>query len=231
MRTGESVGIDMGVATLATLSDGTTVENPRPLAAALRRLRHLDKAIARSRKLNGNKPSNRRRRLMDRRARLHERIKALRNDVHHKATTAMVKRYAEVHVETLNVAGMMRNRRVARALADTGVSSFLWMLDYKSELYGSVFTKADRWFASTMTCHACGTAKDGMQLSERTFRCECGAKIDRDLNAALNLKAAGSCSDAANGRGVYVSPAPPATCDETSTRPRLSQISEIIISP
>ena len=154
VRTGESVGIDMGVVTLATLSDGTTVENPRPLASALRRLRHLDKVIARSRKLNGSKSSNRRRRLMDRRARLHERIRALRNDVHHKATTAIVKWYAGVRVETLNVAGMMRNRQLARALADAGVSSFLRMLEYKSELYGAVFTKADQWFASAKTCHA-----------------------------------------------------------------------------
>ena len=114
------------------------VENPRALAPVLKRLSKLDQTIARSRKVHGRtEHSNRRERLYARRRRLHARIRNIRNDAHHKATTAIAKAAGRVVVEDLNVTGMMRNRRLARSLGDAGLSGFLGKLDYKCPWYGA----------------------------------------------------------------------------------------------
>ena len=121
VKKGATIGVDVGINKLAVCSDGTVVENPRALAPALRKLRKLDKAIARSRKVHGRiEHSNRRERLYARRRRLHARICNVRNDAHHKATTAIAKPAGRVVIEDLNVSGMMQNRRLARSLADAG---------------------------------------------------------------------------------------------------------------
>ena len=137
-RQGDAVGIDMGVRALATLSDGTVIENPRALASALSALRRVDKAIARSRNTHGhNRRSARRQRMYERRRRVHARVTHLRHDFQHKAITAIAKRYARIGVETLNISDMMRNHRLSRAIADAGMGSFISMLEYKSELLRS----------------------------------------------------------------------------------------------
>ena len=186
-RTGESVGIDMGVKTLATLSDGTVIANPKTLTLALASLRRVDKAIARSKNTHGlNRQSNRRERLYGRRRRLHARARHLRHDFQHKATTAIAKRYARIGVETLNISGMIRNRRLSRAIADAGMGSFISMLVYKSELYGSDIIRIDRWYASSKVCSGCGKRKSELALSMREYRCHvCGLVMDRDENAAI----------------------------------------------
>ena len=108
---------------MAVCSDGTTVENPKALAASLKQLRKVDKAIVRSRNVHGkSNSSNRRERLYARRGRVHARIVNVRNDHHHKVTTAIAKSAGHVMAETLNVAGMAKNRRLARAIADAGMS-------------------------------------------------------------------------------------------------------------
>ena len=125
------MGIDMGVRTLATLSDGTAIENPRALASALSALRRVDKAIARSWNTHGrNRRLARRQRMYERRRRVHARVSHLRNDLQHRATTAIAKRYAHIGVETLNISGMMRNRRLSRAISDAGMGNFISMLEY-----------------------------------------------------------------------------------------------------
>ena len=130
-RQGDAVGIDMGVRTLATLSDGTAIENPRALASALSALRRVDKVIARSWNTHGrNRRSARRQRMYERRRRVHARVSHLRNDFQHRATTAIAKRYAHIGVETLNISGMMRNRRLSRAISDAGMGNFISMLEY-----------------------------------------------------------------------------------------------------
>ena len=189
VKDGPTVGVDVGVGTMATCSDGTAVENPKALSGALTRLRHMDKAIARSRNVHGkSNHSKRRERLYVRRRRLHARAVNVRNDNHHKATTAIAKSAGRVVVETLNVAGMMMNRRLARAIADAGMSGFLTKLEYKCGWYGAEFEKADRWFASSKLCSHCGWKNNDLTLSDREWWCSgCGVLNDRDGNAADNL--------------------------------------------
>ena len=118
VKAGPTIGVDVGVGMMAVCSDGTTVDNPKALASGIKRLRRLDRAIARSGNVHGrSNHSNRRERLSARRRNLHARIVNVRNDHHHKATTAIAKVSGRVVVETLNVPGMLRNRRLARAIA------------------------------------------------------------------------------------------------------------------
>jgi len=208
-RIGESVGIDMGVRTLATLSDGNVIENPKALTSALASLRRVDKAIARSKNTHGrNRQSNRRENLYCRRRRLHARVRHLRQDFQHKATTVIAKRYARIGVETLNVSGMIRNRRLSRAIADAGMSSFVSMLRYKSELYGAETVRIDRWYASSKVCSGCDNRKAELALSVREYRCHvCGLVMDRDENAAKNIETeAARSADSLNGRRDEVRP-------------------------
>jgi IS605 OrfB family transposase len=106
----------------------------------------------------------------------------------HKLTTSLASEHGIVVVEQLNMAGMLRNRRLARALADAGLAELRRQLGYKTSWYGSRLVIADRFYPSSKTCSACGWVKAKLTLAERTFTCEaCGLRIDRDLNAARNL--------------------------------------------
>ena len=153
---------------MAVCSDGTTVENPKALANGVKRLRRLDKAIARSRNIHGKSThSNRRERLYARRRRLHVRVVNARNDNHHKATAAIAKASGRVVVDTLNVSGTVRNRRLARAISNAGMSGFLANLEYKCAWYGAECVKADRWFPSWRLCTHYGWKNDVLKLSDR----------------------------------------------------------------
>ena len=224
VKSGPTIGVDVGVGTMAVCSDGTTVENPKALASGLKRLRRLDKAIARSRNIHGKSThSNRRERLYARRRNLHARTVNVRNDNHHKATTAIAKSAGRVVVETLNVSGMIRNRRLARALSDAGMSGFLSKLEYKCAWYGTEFVKADRWFASSKLCAHCGWKNDDLTLSDREWWCGgCGVLNERDYNAAVNLENWPGLSFPVSGRGDCVRPAMPAVVGEASTDSVLS---------
>ncbi len=218
VKDGPTIGVDVGVGTLAVCSDGLKVENPKSLRTALRRLRQVDKAIARSRTTHGrNNQSNRRDRLYDKRRKIHARIVNVRNDAHHKATTAIAKCAGRVVVETLNVSGMLRNRRLSRSIADAGISGFTAKLEYKCAWYGAEFVKADRWFPSSKLCAHCGWHNGELSLSDRQWWCgSCGALNDRDRNAAENLKQWPSSSFSASGRGGRVSQVMPAVASEAS---------------
>ena len=217
VKDGPTIGVDVGVGTMAVCSDGTTVENPKALASGLKRLRRLDKAIARSRNIHGKSThSNRRERLYFKRRNLHVRVVNVRSDRHHKATTAIAKSCGRVVVETLNVSGMMRNRRLARAIADAGMSGFL--SKRTSGWYGAEYVKADRWYASSNLCAHCGWKNEDLTLSDREWRCGgCGALNERDYNAAVNLSSWPGLSFPVSGRGDRVSPATPAVVGEAST--------------
>ena len=218
VKDGPTVGVDVGVGVLAVCSDGMRVANPRALKAALHRLRQVDRAIARSRNTHGRaKSSNRRERLYERRRSIHARTVNVRNDKHHKATATIAKYAGRVVVERLNVAGMLRNRRLARSIADAGISGFLAKLAYKCAWYGAELVRAERWFPSSRLCAQCGWHNGELRLADRRWRCGgCGALNERDGNAAENLKRWPGLSFPVSGRGGRVSQAMPAVADEAS---------------
>ena len=218
LKPGPTIGVDVGVGTIATCSDGTTVENPKALTSSIKKLRRLDKAIARSRKVQGRgNHSTRRERLYVQRRRLHARIANVRNDNHHKATAAIAKTVGRVVVETLNVTGMVRNRRMARAIADAGMAGFLAKLEYKCAWYGAEFVKADPWFASSKLCAHCGWHNSDLDLATASGGVGgCGAFNQHDHNAAANLSNWPGLSFPVSGRGDRVSPATPAVVGEAS---------------
>jgi putative transposase len=177
------VGVDAGVRHLAVLSTGMVIRNPHALEGSLRRLRRLNRELARRR------PGSRRRsRTRQRLARVHVRAANVRRDAMHKLTTSLATLHGTVVVEQLNVAGMVRNRRLARAISDIGMAELRRQLTYKTAWYGSQLMVADRFYPSSKTCSTCGWVKAKLTLAERTFCCEvCGLVLDRDLNAARNL--------------------------------------------
>jgi putative transposase len=177
------VGVDVGVRRLATLSTGATIANPRALEHSLGRVRRLNRQLAR--RAAG---SRRRNQTRQRLARVHARAANLRRDALHKLTTTLATQHGTVVVEELNVAGMLRNRKLARAIADTGLAELRRQLGYKTSWYGSRLVLADPYYPSSKTCSGCGWVKAKLTLTERTFTCEaCGLQLDRDLNAARNL--------------------------------------------
>jgi transposase len=194
-RPSGSIGVDVGIRHLAVLSSGKLVSNPRPLAAELRRLRRMSRQLARQqgpRAPDGTlrPPSKGWRRTQQRLARHHGRVANLRAEALHQLTTGLAAGYGTVVVERLNVAGMIRNRRLARAIADSGMGQVRRLLGYKCPWAGGRLVEAGTFFASSKTCSRCGTVKAKLTLAERTFRCPaCGLVVDRDLNAARNLAA------------------------------------------
>ena len=171
----------------------------------------MDKAIARSRNVHGrNAPSNRRQRLYAQRRKLHTRIVNVRNDNHHKPSTAIAKRAGSVVMESLNFAGMVRNHRLARAIADAGMSAFPSKLEYKCLWYGAELVKAGRFFPSSKLCAHCGWKNEALTLSDRSWWCGgCGALNERDSNAAENLEKWPGLSFPVTGRGGCINPATP----------------------
>jgi putative transposase len=195
------------------LSTGQVISSPRPLDQTQRRLRRLNRQLARRhgpRAPDGNRrtPSAGWLQTRQRMARLHARRANVRRDALHKLTTELADTYGVVVIEDLNVAGMVRNRRLAHRIADAGFAELRRQLTYKCQWYGSVLVTADRWYPSSKTCSVCGMAKAKLPLSARVFQCDaCGIHIDRDLNAAYNLAAlvndvvAGSGPETRNARG------------------------------
>ena len=197
---GGAVGVDLGVKNLATLSDETVIPNPHALGTRLKALRKAQKAL--SRKVRG---SVRREKAKERVARLHARVADVRADAIHKATSMIAGNYSIVCVEDLNVAGMVKNRHLARGVSDAALGEFRRQLEYKTARSGAVLRVVDRWFPSSKTCSNCGTVKAKLSLSERAFNCDdCGLSLDRDLNAAINILVAGSAPETLNARGEDV---------------------------
>jgi len=197
MPKGGAVGVDLGVKNLATLSDGHVIPNPRALGTKLKALRKAQQAL--SRKVKG---SARREKAKERVARLHARVADVRADAINKATTMIARNYSVVCVEDLNVAGMVKNHHLARSLSDAALGEFRRQLEHKTARSGAVLRVVDRWFPSSKTCSNCGVVKAKLSLSERTFNCDaCGASMDRDLNAAINIRVAGSAPETLNARG------------------------------
>jgi putative transposase len=183
-----------------------TVDGPQALRSSLRKLRRADRAH--SRKATG---SANRRKAATRLARLYARAAYLRTDALHKATSSLATRYETVVAEDLNVAGMIRNRHLARAIADQGFGQARRMLAYKTVWNGGVLVIAGRFYPSSKTCSGCGAVKAQLPLSQRTYQCEaCGLALDRDVNAACNLlQLAASGAESLNACRPQVRPGQP----------------------
>ena len=181
--TGKQIGVDLGITTLATLSNGVVFAGPRSLLINLRKLRCLSRAHARKHRESAN-----RRRSARKLARCHARISHVRRDHLHKLSTYLAKNHSRIVIEDLNVKAMVKHRRLARSIADAGWGVLAEMLAYKCRWYGSELVRADRFLASSKTCSRCGLIKRLLNLSDREFVCDgCGETINRDLNAARNL--------------------------------------------
>lgn len=175
---GTHVGIDVGIKTLAATSDGEVLENQKNLKSSLVKLARLNRQLAR--KKLGSKNFERAKIKLQR---LHARIANKRNDHLHKFTSSIASRYQTVSIEDLNVAGMIKNRKLSRAISDTGWAKMFSMLDYKCVRV----VRVGRFFPSSKTCNVCKKVNANLSLSDRVWVCDCGNIVDRDLNAALNI--------------------------------------------
>ncbi|MBA8826505.1 IS605 OrfB family transposase [Saccharopolyspora lacisalsi] len=188
---GGTVGVDLGVKSLAVLSTGEVIANPKHLEAAQRELRRLQRRAARQQgpdPRTGRKASNRWRKAQARIAQLHTAIANARTDGLHQLSTRLVDEFDTIVLEDLHVAGMVRNRQLARAVSGVGMGELRRQVTYKAAWSDRELIVADRWYPSSKTCSDCHAVKATLRLSARVFTCEhCGHSADRDLNAARNL--------------------------------------------
>ena len=217
--TDSSVGIDLGLTHFAILSSGEKVENPRLHKKMLRKIKKANRRLSKARK-----DSKRRKRRKLKLAKLHAKVKDQRTDFLHKLTTRLVRENQTLAVEDLNVAGLVKNRKLSRAISDAGWSKFKTMLRHKCDKYGRDLTIVDRWFASSQICSGCGQSGGKKKLNVREWTCLfCNTTHDRDINAAINLRDAGGLSESLNGRGASVSlPTVAVRCEASTTYEQLS---------
>ena len=204
------IGVDLGIKTLATCSDGSQYANPKALSKEEARIKHFQRKLSRKTKGSNHKTkdSNRRTKLKKKIARLHQRVTNIRKDATHKITSEIVKikRPQIIVLEDLNVSGMTKNHRLAKAVCDANMRECRRQFEYKAEWTGVEVRFVDRFFPSSKMCSVCGTLKQDLKLGDRTYKCsECGLIMDRDLNAAHNLKNTVS-STGINAHGEDVEP-------------------------
>lgn len=210
------VGVDIGIKHAAVFSDGTVIENKRYYEKILKKLRKFNKQLSRRRKYNkttGEVPSNRYLKTKSKLAKAHARVSSQEIDYAHKLSKHLVDNYEIIGLEDLNVAGMVKNGRLSRRIAHASFGRLRRFTTYKAGWYGSKVVLVDRFYPSSKTCSDCGAVKAKLSLSERSYNCsDCGLIVDRDLNAALNIRnnVAQSCGETLNGRGgdsagLYVS--------------------------
>lgn len=188
----EPIGVDLGIKTFAVLSDGTTIESPMPYRKAKTK---LGKTQSHNRhKKMGNRrlklaTSNNAKKYFKKLAKKHNRVANIRQDFIHKTTTKLLKRYGHLKIENLNIKGMMSNHKLAGVVGDLAAYEFKRQLTYKAPWFASKIDIIDQWFPSSKTCSNCGCIKSDLTLKDRIFKCnDCGISLDRDLNAAINLK-------------------------------------------
>lgn len=194
-KANRKAGIDLGIKSALILSDGVAIDNPKPLKNNLRKIkrisRQLDKRVHvrnKQERLEGKKKSNNYRKLSVRLSNAQRKVANIRRDFTQKVTTILTTHYTHIALEDLNVKGMMRNHRLAQSVSDVAFGVLRRQIEYKSLLNGIKVLKADRFYPSSKTCSRCGHVKQDLKLSDRTYYCSnCGAVIDRDYNASLNL--------------------------------------------
>lgn len=181
--TGKAVGVDLGITTLATLSDGIKIDAPKPLKQKLKQLRRANKALSRKQKGSKN-----REKAKTKLSRIHYKIACIRQDFLHKTTSKLVQDYDVIAIEHLNVQGMMKNRKLARAISDLGFYEFKRQLIYKAKQAGKLIKSVGRFFSSSKMCSCCGAVMAELPLSVRNWACQvCQSTHDRDINASINI--------------------------------------------
>jgi len=187
-RTGnDSVGVDLGVKVAATMSSGEQIQSPKPLKAKLKRLARVQRKMSRQQKGSKNREKTK-----VKLASMYAMIANVRMDFLHKLTTKLSRENQTIVIEDLNVKGMMANRKLSCAISDVGFGEFRRQLEYKSVIFGTQVIVADRWFPSSKTCSKCGWIDKTQTLNDRVFNCDsCGQTMDRDVNAAVNLRTLG----------------------------------------
>ena len=194
-KTVDVVGVDLGVKILAYLSTGIVFSGAKSY-------KKYENKLAKLQWRNRNKVigSVNWKKTQIKIARLHRRIANIRKDTLHKLTTYLAKNHSQIVIEDLNVSGMLKNRKLAKAIADMGFHEFRRQLGYKCKLYGSQLIIADRWFPSSKICSNCGWHNPDLKLSDRWFLCiGCGSFIERDSNASINLSRWSHCRTDACG--------------------------------
>ena len=185
IKTGKSVGIDLGITDLLVLSDGSKIKAPKPLKANLKKLRTLNKNLSRTKKGSKN-----REKAKTKLSRLHYKIRCIRQDSLHQITSKLVKTFDALAIEDLNVKGMVKNRRLSRAISDLGFFEFKRQLIYKANEQGKTVKSVGRFYPSSKTCSSCGhvLGKGELTLKMREWICPvCQVLHNRDLNASINI--------------------------------------------
>ncbi len=178
------VGIDVGLKTYATLSDGSIVENPRTLKKYQKQLNRAQRRL--SKRVKGSKNRDKQRLVV---AKLHRKVRNVRRDFQHKTTHSMITKCGGFVLEDLNIKGMVKNHCLARSISDAGWYEFKRQLRYKSEWAALPFIEIGRFEASSKICCSCGWKDKEQTLADREFECEqCGMSLDRDYNAAINIR-------------------------------------------
>lgn len=200
LKTGQSVGIDLGIKNFATLSNGQIISNPHFSDKMLKKIKRETRSMYRKAKLAKEKgidlryAKNYQKQKM-KVARLHEKIVNQREDFLDKVSTELIRQYDVICVENLAVKQMMKNHDLAYKIAETSWRHFISKLEYKSKWYGKTLIKINRWYPSSQICHYCGNIDGKKKLHIRTWTCKnCGAELDRDVNAAINILNAGLSS-------------------------------------
>ena len=208
---GSAIGIDLGLTAFAVTSTSVKLQAPRPLRRKMAQLKRAQKAL--SRKQKGSKNRSKAKLRVQR---IHQKISDIRSDFLHKTSTKLVSENQTLVIEDLNVRGMMANHCLAGSIGDSGWGEFRRQLDYKCKWYGRTLIVIDRWYPSSKRCSSCGRISDSMPLDIRQWTCPaCGAVHDRDVNAAINILAAGQAVTAC-GDGTR----PPRSQGRVGTRPR-----------
>jgi putative transposase len=194
---GKAIGIDLGLASLAVTSAGEKIAPPKFLRSALKRLRRLQRHLKHKQK-GSNRLAVARRQV----ATLHATIADKRLDFLHQLSTRIIRENQTVVLENLNVSGMLKNKQLARSIADAGWRQFRTLLEFKAEQYDRQVVVINRWLPTSQVCSTCGHQEGKKELSIREWQCpSCGAVHDRDVNAAQNILAAG-LAESQNGRGA-----------------------------
>lgn len=177
------IGLDLGIKTFSFDSNNSEYNYPKKLKKIERRIRRRQRQLSKSKKGSNNR-AKKKIKLNN----TYETLKNIRKDFLHKLSNIICSENQTIKMEDLNVNGMIKNKNLARSIQNSCWNMFYRMVEYKSKLYGNEFVIVDRFYPSSKTCSNCGNKKDDLKLSDRVYNCSCGLSINRDLNAALNIK-------------------------------------------